>query len=56
MDSFFDQTIFSLSKGLFQLVKVMEVGIANRLLDLLDPLVSLRFGRQIIDSSLIGKY
>jgi hypothetical protein len=56
MDSSFDQTIFSFSKGLFQLIEVMEVGVTNRLLDLLDPLVPLRFGLQIVDSSLIGEY
>jgi|APSaa5957512535_1039671.scaffolds.fasta_scaffold103272_2 hypothetical protein len=33
----------------------MKVGITNSLLDLLDPLVPLRFGLQVINSSLVGE-
>lgn len=47
------KTIFTLSEGFLQLVKVVEVGISNGLLNLFDPLVSLNQSIKVIDSSLV---
>ena len=50
-----DKTILSLTKGLHEIVKIMEVGISNGLLDLLNPDITLLLGVQVVDSPLVGE-
>ena len=55
MFSSLDQAVLTLSKGFLELVEVMKVRVADGLLDLLDPLVSLSESIKVIDSSFVGE-
>lgn len=55
MFSSLDETILSFSEGLFKIIKIMKVSVSDGLLDLLDPLISLSKGIQVINSSFVGE-
>ena len=53
MAALLDDTILALAERVFEIIKVVQVGVADSLLDLLNPIVPLFFDVKVVNTPLV---